>query len=210
MRPDICIFAKAPVPGRVKTRLAAEIGALAALEIYTLMLARTVHRLSSDRWRTRLWVTPDDAARSGALWPGVVPRIPQGGGDLGARMGRALRSARPDAPVVVVGSDIPALAARHVVRAEAALRTAPLVFGPSRDGGFYLVAAREPPPETLFHGVTWSAATTLAQILQGGGADAALIDMLEDLDDFDTLCRNRADPDWRDLHAIGVTGARKP
>lgn len=199
MEPRICIFAKAPVAGQVKTRLAAEIGDTAALAIYLHMLSRTIMRLTAPGWRTELWVTPDDAARTGATWPGHLPRMAQGDGDLGQRMARPLRLARPDAPVIVVGSDIPALAARHVDQALQALRSAPMAFGPSRDGGFYLVASRAPPPPGLFAGVTWSSETTLSESLATCAEEPALIETLDDLDDLAALERHRAEPDWRDL-----------
>lgn len=190
---EVVIFAKAPVQGTVKTRLARETGDAAALAVYREMLFGAAARLSGNDWRLLLAVTPDEACGQPDLWPENVARIPQGGGDLGVRMLRALRRARNGAPVLVVGSDIPGLGPEHVGRAFAALDHSPLVFGPATDGGFYLVGARGLPPEGLFDGVTWSTPDvlrdTLATCPPGG---ATLIDALDDLDDGAGLAAARA------------------
>ncbi|MDZ4095143.1 MAG: TIGR04282 family arsenosugar biosynthesis glycosyltransferase [Paracoccaceae bacterium] len=187
------IFAKAPVLGRVKTRLAADIGDAAALAIYLRMLQGVVARLTQGDWRLRLAVTPDDSAEQGAIWPSDVERLAQGEGDLGTRMLRVLASATPMAPVVVVGSDIPGLGVGQITRAFKALRTRPLVFGPSEDGGFYLAGASQTPPEGLFQGVIWSTATVLRDsIATSRQGSVALIDTLDDLDDVAALARHRA------------------
>jgi rSAM/selenodomain-associated transferase 1 len=193
MTARVVIFAKAPVRGWVKTRLARDIGADAALALYVRMLHGTVARLSAGDWRLCLSVTPDDSASTDDLWPDGTERVAQGSGDLGARMLRALVGARPDAPVIVVGSDIPGLGAGQVGRALAALGQKPLVFGPAGDGGFYLVGAAAPPPAGLFAGVAWSTGSVLRDSLANcAPGSAALIDRLDDLDDLASLAAHRA------------------
>lgn len=191
---EVVILAKAPVLGTVKTRLARDIGAAAALALYREMLFGVVARLSRQDWRVLLAVTPDESADQPALWPGGVARIPQGDGDLGARMLRALARAREkeNRPVLVVGSDIPGLGPAQVRRAFAALADRPLVFGPATDGGFYLVGARGPLPAGLFRGVVWSTGTVLRDALATcPPGSAALIDALDDLDDSAALAAAR-------------------
>lgn len=197
--PQVVIFAKAPVLGTVKTRLAATIGDAAALAVYRRMLWRCTARLTQGPWRTVLSVTPDAAADDNQHWPDGVDRMRQGSGDLGARMLNALMLARPDAPVLVVGSDIPELAGRHISQAILALQDHDLVFGPSADGGFYLVGASNPPPADIFAGVTWSSPSTLSQVVRNCAAPPALIDMLDDFDDAAALSRHHGNPDWDDL-----------
>lgn len=193
MTGEVVIFAKAPVRGTVKTRLARDIGDGAALALYLRMLHGVVARLSGGEWRLRLAVTPDESVADDALWPLGVDRVAQGGGDLGARMLRFLAGARQGAPVIVVGSDIPGLGAGQVARAFAALQEKPLVFGPAEDGGFYLVGAAERPPAGLFSGVTWSTGSVLADTVANCPAGAvALIDPLADLDDLASLAVHRA------------------
>lgn len=172
-RGRVSLFARAPVLGTVKTRLAAELGDAAALAIYRRMLRRSVERVSRGDWHLSLHVAPDRSAARPDLWPKGADREPQGTGGLGDRMLRALRAATQASPVVVVGNDIPDLDACHVADAFAAPARAGIVFGPSGDGGFYLVGAAAPPPPGLFGGVPWSSPTTLAQAIGSCGARGA-------------------------------------
>lgn len=178
-RPLVIVFARAPRYGAVKTRLAAEIGAAETLRFYRNMLTGMARRLRDDaRWETVFCVTPDADARAG--WP--LRAVAQGSGDLGRRMVRALRMARTR-PAVVVGSDIPALGARHVAMAFTALRRGPFVLGPASDGGYWLIGARDGArlgPHVL-DGVRWSSTYTLAdtreRLPQAEILDATLADV---------------------------------
>ncbi|HUI18380.1 MAG TPA: TIGR04282 family arsenosugar biosynthesis glycosyltransferase [Alphaproteobacteria bacterium] len=185
-RPErhLVVMAKAPRLGQAKRRLAADIGAFAALAFYRAGLMRLLRRLKQPRrWRLWLYVTPDRAARAG--WPPGLALRPQGRGDLGARMRRPLAALSPG-PVVIVGSDIPALAPAHIAAAFAALGSHDLVFGPATDGGYWLVGARRRPlPPQLFRQVRWSSRDALADTLAGiaGRFSVARLATLEDVDD---------------------------
>lgn len=189
LKPHLVVFARTPRRGAVKRRLAADIGPDATLAFYRRTLDDVLRRLGTDpRWRTWLAVTPDaDAARSG-LWPPVpgVRLIGQGGGDLGARMARPLIE-MPPGPVVIVGTDIPDIAPRHIADAFAALGTHDMVFGPATDGGYWLVGARRRPrvPRGLFRDVRWSTEHALADTLAGlpGDFRTAMLETLDDVDD---------------------------
>ncbi len=181
----LVLFAKAPRSGEVKTRLAAEIGAEAALDFYRSCLATALGELGAAGrpWRLRIAVTPDEAIDD-PVWPGTVERCPQGAGDLGERMLRVLSQAHPNAPVLIVGSDIPELTAAHVERARSALADHDLVIGPSPDGGYWLIGARRPPPQSLFEAVRWSTPNALADTLRNASAlSVAFADILADIDD---------------------------
>ena len=193
-RPTVVVFARAPLRGATKTRLAAAIGDGAAQRFHLAMLARTVHVLSDPRWKTVLSVTPDRFAARGRFWPSGPARVAQGPGDLGARMARALEAARPDAPVCVVGTDIPALTAEHVARAFARLGTNDVVFGPASDGGYWLVGLRDGRlARGLFRDVRWSSAHALSDTRSNvpPARRIALIDTLDDVDDGDAFARWR-------------------
>ncbi|MEM9094284.1 MAG: TIGR04282 family arsenosugar biosynthesis glycosyltransferase [Pseudomonadota bacterium] len=193
-RPTVHIFAKAPEPGRVKTRLARTVGDHRACEIYRRLLKQITRRLAAaPDWLTVLTVTPDPSAQQEKLWPEPIARQPQGDGDLGDRMYRVLATATHDAPVVIVGSDIPDLAASHVSAAFLSLQDNHLVFGPAIDGGFWLVGAACPPPSTIFENVRWSSAFALSDTLKNavGLKTVVLDDHLEDLDDAESLARLR-------------------
>lgn len=185
MRRHLVVFAKAPMLGRVKTRLAKGIGAGAALAFYRCTLTTLLRRVARDpRWRTVLAVAPDGASRRRRLWPVNVPRVGQGGGDLGARMSRTFRGA-PLGPVIIIGADIPDIAAGHVWRAFRALGTADVVFGPAQDGGYWLVGLRRGPPlPELFRDVRWSTRHALADTRANlNGRRVTLIERLADIDD---------------------------
>lgn len=194
MKRHVVIFARAPQFGRVKRRLAGEIGAGAAQRFYRATLSRQIRQLSNDRrWTLWLFVTPDDGIGHPA-WRGV-PRsriARQGQGDLGQRMKRPFR-VLPPGPVVLVGSDIPALRPGHIARAFGLLGRHDLVFGPASDGGFWLVGARRtrPLPRSLFAGVRWSTAAALADTLAGipPRFSTGLADTLDDVDEADDLRR---------------------
>jgi len=105
-------MAKTPQPGRVKTRLAQEIGPVAAAWWYRHQVRGLIRRLRDRRWDIVVALSPDcDAAQAGQ-WFGATRVIAQGGGDLGQRMARHLRAAR--GPVCLIGSDIPGVSQRHI------------------------------------------------------------------------------------------------
>lgn len=185
------IFLRAPQRGAVKRRLAREIGTGAAYD-FTLRAGRALIRRvqRSRRWRLVLAVTPDRFAHASRFWPGRIPRIPQGPGDLGGRMGRVIASLGAG-PVVIVGSDIPGITARHIECAFTVLDRHEAVFGPAADGGYWLIglARRRIKPAALaprlFKGVRWSSPHALADTRANlpKGAEGPALATLEDVDD---------------------------
>ena len=158
MKPVLIVFAKEPRAGRVKTRLARDLGATAAAWWYRHQTARLLRKLGQDaRWETVLAVSPDNAASDSRVWPGHLCRYAQGHGDLGVRMARALR-AWPSRPVLLIGSDIPGVLPRHIADAFRKLGQHDAVLGPATDGGFWLIGLKRGslPAPTLFHNVRWS------------------------------------------------------
>jgi rSAM/selenodomain-associated transferase 1 len=193
MTRHLVIFARAPQFGRVKRRLATAIGSAAAMRFYRQTLDRQVRTLSRDRrWTVWLFLTPDPARRRANVRG-------QGQGDLGQRMKRPFRLL-PPGPVVLVGSDIPAMRPFHIARAFALLGRHDLVFGPATDGGFWLVGARRsrPLPRSLFSGVRWSTAHALADTLATipPGYTTGIADTLDDVDDLEALVRSAAYERW--------------
>ncbi len=193
-RRHLVIFARAPEVGRVKRRLAEEIGTREAARFYRRVLGEQIRRMARDRhWTVWLFVTPDTALHHPAWHLVPVPRRkPQRQGDLGRRM-RLPFATLPPGPVVLVGSDIPAMRPYHIARAFALLGRHDLVFGPARDGGFWLVGARRvrPLPHSLFNGVRWSTPTVLSDTLAGlpGHITIAVADTLDDVDDAEAFRR---------------------
>lgn len=185
----LVLFARAPMRGAVKTRLAADIGKDAALSFYRRTLHDVAWRLGRDpRWQTWLAITPDTALHNTSIWPRVpgVRLIAQGQGDLGDRMARPLL-ALPPGPVVIIGSDIPEVAPDHVMAAFGALGRNDMVFGPAADGGYWLVGARRRPvvPHGLFANVRWSTQHALEDTVESlpKSFRVAMLGELDDIDD---------------------------
>lgn len=182
---------KQPVSGRVKTRLGRDIGMPAAAWWFRHQTRSLLRRLRDPRWHIVLAVSPDRAVGS-SVWPASLERWPQGRGDLGARMARALSSVR--GPVVLIGADIPSIETCHIAEAFQTLGRASSVIGPSGDGGYWLVGlrngARRPPD--LFQNVRWSVPDTLADTLPTLPQPVGFVAELEDVDTLDDLRRLKA------------------
>ncbi len=191
----VYVFARAPMIGAVKRRLAADVGEIEAWRFHRETTRSLVRRLARDkRWRTVLAVTPD--RRAGTAWRGLsgIEQVAQGSGNLGRRMTRVL-GREPGTAALIVGSDIPDIEVAHIGRAFAALARHDAVFGPAPDGGFWLVGVRDirllP---GLFGGVRWSSPRSLADTLANidRRRRVALIETLADIDDGAALARWRA------------------
>ncbi|WP_421905640.1 TIGR04282 family arsenosugar biosynthesis glycosyltransferase [Mameliella sp.] len=184
MQRTLIVMVKEPRPGRVKTRLAHDIGTVAAAWWFRHQCARLLPRLRDPRWRIALAVSPDRDGMASRCWPDDLARLPQGRGDLGARMARAMRTA-PAGPVCVIGADIPGITPATIWRGFRALGGAEVVFGPAEDGGYWLVGVKNAGqfPQGLFRGVRWSTEHALADTRASvAGRKVALVDMLRDVD----------------------------
>jgi uncharacterized protein len=166
MRRWLVIMAKQPRAGRVKSRLARKIGLPEATRFYRVTLSRLLRTLGNDpRWTTVLAVAPDSAVDD-RVWPNEIGVVGQGNGDLGARM-QHIMTAMPPGPVIVIGSDIPDVLPRHIERAFCQLGDNDAVFGPARDGGYWLVGLkRRPHVPHVFKHVRWSTKHALKDTLK--------------------------------------------
>ena len=194
----VVLMAKAPVPGRVKTRLCPPLSPAEAARLYACMLGDAAEEISSvARIARYLFLDPPVAANTlrGAPFSSFE-RFPQRGKDLGEKMWDAAATAfRLGATrVVIVGGDCPALAAERLRRAFRELREgAEAVFGPSADGGYYLVGLACP-DERLFRKFTWSTPTVLLDTVARCRALSIPFSFLQPERDVDT---------GEDLHALG-------
>jgi rSAM/selenodomain-associated transferase 1 len=159
----IAILAKAPIPGLVKTRLIPTIGAHAAAVLQERLTERAIATaLAADVGPVTLWCSPD-ATHSTFLKLVMQRRIilkRQPEGDLGARMLAA--TAAGNGPVLVIGTDCPALTELHLRGAANALREGnDVVIIPAEDGGYVLIGTRTPQP-AIFADIAWGTGTVLA------------------------------------------------
>jgi rSAM/selenodomain-associated transferase 1 len=154
------LFAKAPVAGHVKTRLAAEIGAVRAAELHRAFVADTLAKLSQFTNVADLELHTDSPTDA---WTELaVARDVQTPGDLQLKLLHAfegaLQAGRPQ--VMILGSDSPTLPRAHVQRLLDS--AADVALGPCEDGGYYAIACRRV-HSGMFAGVEWSTANVLEQ-----------------------------------------------
>lgn len=182
-RPTLIVFVRVPAIGRGKSRLAKDVGKVEAWRLSRAMTARMLRTLRDPRWRLVVRVTPDGAV------PGAEP---QGRGDLGQRLERAIR-AHASGPVAVVGTDAPDLTPARVAGAFAAARRSGAAIGPAEDGGYWLLAlsARQA-RAVILAGVRWSSAHACEDTVKALGGGAARLETLIDVDDIASLVRWRA------------------
>ena len=179
---NLVVFAREPRLGRVKRRLAHDIGGVPATFWYRRQVAALLHRLRRGPWNRNLFVEPPTAVFTKA-WPSGWALKGQTRGNIGYRMHRALVSF-PHGPVVLIGSDIPGVGHPHIQSAFRALRRADLVIGPALDGGFWLIgtSGRRQPP--VLDPVRWSTEHALTDTLAclGKRNRVVLLETLRDVD----------------------------
>jgi uncharacterized protein len=186
MAHTLLIFIKNPVPGTVKTRLAATVGDEAALHIYLQLLEKTravAVRLPNARrmlfYSTAIELNDD--------WPGdFFEKQVQQGADLGARMSEAFRMAFATGATkaVIIGSDCPTLSEYHLEQAYEALHHNDCVIGPTPDGGYYLLGLSQHTP-ALFDNMAWSTETVRSETihrLEQMGHSYYFLPLLSDID----------------------------
>ncbi len=199
------VFLKLPEEGRVKTRLAEDIGEEAAVAAYRVLVARTLANLppefplsvayapSGAEEAMRAWLSPHLRERGkDVVWVEQVD-VPCLGDRLRVATGQLF--AMGAGKILAVGADCPSLAATTYREAERRLHGGDeIVFGPAADGGYYLVGLASPQPVIFNPTIAWSSRRTLETSLQaarGAGLKISLLDEREDVDDRSSWERAR-------------------
>lgn len=169
-QPRLVVFAKAPQAGSAKTRLAPALGAEGAATLARTLLDHTLGQaLAAGIGPVELCMSPgpDNAAWQGVTLPAGLTCTDQGEGDLGARMARAVQRVTTELqqPVLLFGTDCPALDATQLRTAAAALHRHDAALIPVADGGYVLIGLQAPCPE-LFEHMPWSTAGVAAETLR--------------------------------------------
>ncbi len=164
-QPVLIIFARDPVPGRVKTRLIPSLGAEGACALHIKLLQRTLNTaMQCPDVAIELWTDTDDptAELRGMLANDSLRLCHQRGSDLGQRMHHAIGDAlnRSDS-VVLIGSDCPDWRAEDLMQAFDELRRNDAVLAPAMDGGYVLIGCRRHAIE-LFSGIPWGSDQVLS------------------------------------------------
>ncbi|MGH9722949.1 MAG: TIGR04282 family arsenosugar biosynthesis glycosyltransferase [Bryobacteraceae bacterium] len=194
MRPVIIVFAKAPVPGQVKTRLAARIGAPQAAALHDACVRDTLEKLLALDSPAEVELHTDICTDAWRDYP-VTQRL-QLPGNLGVKMFGAMASAleRGCRQVCIVGSDSPALPAQHLLHLLSL--ASDVALAPCDDGGYYAIACRRTDP-LMFDGVAWSSPTALADTERAALACGLSVErgiIGYDVDEYDDLVRLAGEP----------------
>lgn len=192
LRTGIAIFVKTPGHSSLKTRLAAGIGRNAA-ERFHLLSAQAVAAVAcsaSNQLPECIphWAVAETAALDDPNWASL-PRIEQGDGDLGMRMGRITNALRARfGAALLLGADTPQIEPDDLIAAARALDTHAHVIGPSMDGGFWLFATRADVQPAAWTQTPWSRQDTAARFCHAlGDTPIARLRHLRDVDVTDDL-----------------------
>ena len=156
-KPRAClvIMAKEPLPGKVKTRLAREVGSTVAAWWFRHQLKKTIRNLNDPRWDIIVSLSPDIFVKRRNFWSPEINCIPQGRGNLGQKM-RNIFKLFANRPICIIGGDIPGITRLEISEAFKKLASRKFVIGPAEDGGFWLIGHQGRAPAKLFDGVRWS------------------------------------------------------
>jgi uncharacterized protein len=185
--PAVAVFAKAPVPGEVKTRLAPMLGEEAAAQLHALLVRRALATArASGLGPVSLWCAPDPGHPFFAACAEEfgVSLHGQRGSDLGERMARAFALLLARAPALLIGTDCPALDAEDLRTAAASLSTHDAVLQPAEDGGYVLVGLARP-LSAMFEGIAWGGSHVMRETrarLRAAGATWRELAMRWDVD----------------------------
>ena len=199
--PVVAILTRAPSSGG-KTRLFTSLGIRSDPALLTALLLDTLDGAAAPGVRRVVAVTPPDSCDEVRRVVGDVDVMPQGEGDLGARM-RAIMAALFDngaSAVAMIGSDLPHLTPAVVSEALALVARDPdaLVLGPATDGGYYLIAARRLPD--VFSHIDWGSARVCQQTEEAAAGDGFHVHHLQPMSDVDTAA---------DLRRAGASGSAR-
>jgi hypothetical protein len=190
----LLFFVRAPVAGRVKSRLASSLGDDAAVELYQCFVLDLLATIDAGGFPCSIFLHPPDARDSVAAWLGGHRHYrAQTGADLGSRMENAFRAvfASGVARAVLLGSDVPDLPGVVIAEAFAALQSHDAVIGPAADGGYYLIGFRSDAfrPE-VFRRVAWSTDRVFPEtrdLLHRAGSRVQVLRTWQDVDTIDDL-----------------------
>ena len=187
----VVVMAKRPVEGKVKTRIAKDVGHQKAIQIYQELL--NITKTTLDKTSLAVSIYQDDLEE--LIWPKGKNYnfFKQTQGHLGARMLNAIENElKKFNKVLLIGADCPYLSEAHLMEAIKILSHKDSVIGPAQDGGYYLIGFKSMPSSDVFNSVKWSSETVFTKTLENLSnlnLTVGLLDMLKDIDEIE---------DWRE------------
>jgi uncharacterized protein len=189
----LVVMARYPETGKTKTRLGRTIGNERTVSLYQAFLTDLAHRFAGQAYDLHWAYTPAEAnfrAFSATLAPSYAPYMtcfPQQGEDLGTRLHHVFKETRKRGfeRTIVIGSDSPHISLAIVASACKALDEADVVLGPAEDGGYYLIAMRQ--PHDVFTGIPMSTSVVSRMTIELAHRQELLVRLLQPLLDVDEL-----------------------
>ncbi len=189
----LVIMARYPQVGTTKTRLARAIGSEETVRLYRAFLTDLAHKFANREYDLHWAYSPagvDYQAFIATLTPSLLGRMtcfPQQGADLGERLHHVFRwtQERGFGRTIVIGSDSPHISLASIAHAEQALDEADIVLGPADDGGYYLIAMRQ--PYDVFSGIPMSTSVVTLLTMEMAHHQGLTLQLIEPLFDVDEL-----------------------
>ncbi len=182
MKEVLIVFVKNPEKGKVKTRLAKDVGEKKALDVYFDLLRYTKSLIYSE---LNVYVFHNPVLLHCFFWNNTHNEL-QVEGDLGLKMSTAINSVLKDKNnrVCLIGSDCFEISQKHIKQAFKSLKNNDLVLGPARDGGYYLIGMNKMQSE-LFQNMPWSQTSLIKATLEKANNLNLKYELLEKLNDVD-------------------------
>jgi rSAM/selenodomain-associated transferase 1 len=210
MKNALIIFVKTPIPGLVKTRLQPQLTENQSAELYCSFLMDLDNKFKTiEDFHTWYAVSPENFNEDIlAAFVRMDKYFLQDGQDLGERMQNAFQTlfSRGYERLVLIGSDIPSITRDLISQALQGLQTNDVILGPSKDGGYYLIALSHP-QAFLFENLPWSSSDVFKktiELLNKKGLTYKILPELEDIDTYKELIsfyeelkdKDKSDPDF--------------
>ena len=187
----LIVFTKNPKLGKVKTRLARDIGETKALEIYKLLIKKTVE--ATKNLQLDVEVHYSEEINTHDFWENdIFYKKSQVGNELGERMEAAFKQGFENnyTSIVIIGSDLPDLSQKVIEEAFFDLKNYDVVLGPAKDGGYYLLGMKSLHSK-VFNNKQWGTGTVLKSTLTDlKNKNVKLLEILNDIDIYDDLLEN--------------------
>lgn len=187
----VCLFVKPPIPGRVKTRLARDLGNEQACAVYMQLVEQIVRQIQASGIPLALFFDGDDPELLPLSWrTAAAICCQQSGNDLGERMANAFRQLFVAGyhAVMLCGSDIIGIDAKYLHQAAEKLKQSGMVIAPAHDGGYCLIGfTSECFTSRAFEKISWSTEQVFVQTLHAATIAGLTIQQLPTLQDIDTI-----------------------
>jgi len=186
MSAKVLLFMKTPVPGKVKSRLAKDIGDEKAASLYSGILKHCISECVNSGFETLLYANEDPSNFLKEASLELNFKI-QRGKSIGEKMSVAFEEESDgENAIILVGSDIPGINSRLLESAVEGLSTHDIVLGPAMDGGYYLIGMKKYYPE-VFENIKWSSSSVLGSTIDRINNQGLTYILLEELRDIDTI-----------------------